>query len=59
MQVPALVLDCEPNIDFNRDVDAKREYVNFPLFSVNVYKISLSLNSILTKRISSFFVMKI
>ncbi|GER37831.1 deoxycytidine kinase [Striga asiatica] len=25
-KVPALVLDCEPDIDFNRDVDAKREY---------------------------------
>ncbi|XP_009625493.1 uncharacterized protein [Nicotiana tomentosiformis] len=25
-KVPALVLDCEPNIDFNRDVEAKREY---------------------------------
>ncbi|GFP81409.1 deoxycytidine kinase [Phtheirospermum japonicum] len=25
-KVPALVLDCEPDIDFNRDIDAKREY---------------------------------
>lgn len=25
-KVPALVLDCEPNIDFNKDIDAKREY---------------------------------
>ncbi|XP_047321696.1 uncharacterized protein LOC124925668 [Impatiens glandulifera] len=25
-QVPALVLDCEPNIDFSKDVEAKREY---------------------------------
>ncbi|KAL0360060.1 UNVERIFIED_CONTAM: hypothetical protein Sradi_3690500 [Sesamum radiatum] len=25
-QVPALVLDCEPDIDFNRDIEAKREY---------------------------------
>ncbi|EYU28229.1 hypothetical protein ABFS82_14G319600 [Erythranthe guttata] len=25
-KVPALVLDCEPDIDFSRDVDAKREY---------------------------------
>lgn len=49
MQVPALVLDCEPNIDFNRDVEAKREYVNFPLFSVNAYIITLSLNSLLTR----------
>nr|CAB3452535.1 unnamed protein product [Digitaria exilis] len=24
-KVPALVLDCEPNIDFSRDVDAKRK----------------------------------
>ncbi|KAG0463311.1 hypothetical protein HPP92_019380 [Vanilla planifolia] len=24
--VPALVLDCEPNIDFSRDVEAKRQY---------------------------------
>ena len=28
-QVPALVLDCEPNIDFNKDIDAKRQYVFF------------------------------
>ncbi|KAJ4810862.1 Deoxycytidine kinase [Rhynchospora pubera] len=25
-KVPALVLDCEPDIDFNRDIDAKRQY---------------------------------
>ncbi|XP_031098388.1 uncharacterized protein LOC116002398 [Ipomoea triloba] len=25
-KVPALVLDCEPNIDFNKDIDAKRQY---------------------------------
>ncbi|KAJ0976926.1 hypothetical protein J5N97_012400 [Dioscorea zingiberensis] len=25
-KVPALVLDCEPNIDFSKDIDAKREY---------------------------------
>eukprot|EP01018_Ginkgo_biloba_P009684 Gb_04620 [translate_table: standard] len=25
-KVPALVLDCEPNIDFNRDIEAKQEY---------------------------------
>ncbi|KAG6607493.1 Thymidine kinase 2, mitochondrial, partial [Cucurbita argyrosperma subsp. sororia] len=25
-KVPALVLDCEPNIDFSKDVDAKRQY---------------------------------
>ncbi|PKA57348.1 hypothetical protein AXF42_Ash013535 [Apostasia shenzhenica] len=25
-KVPALVLDCEPNIDFNRDIEAKRQY---------------------------------
>ncbi|WOL03565.1 hypothetical protein Cni_G12285 [Canna indica] len=25
-KVPALVLDCEPNIDFSRDIQAKREY---------------------------------
>lgn len=25
-KVPALVLDCEPNIDFSRDIDAKRQY---------------------------------
>ncbi|KAK1371807.1 dNK domain-containing protein [Heracleum sosnowskyi] len=25
-QVPALVLDCEPNIDFNKDIEAKRQY---------------------------------
>lgn len=24
-QVPALVLDCEPNIDFSKDVEAKRQ----------------------------------
>ncbi|OEL29036.1 Deoxycytidine kinase [Dichanthelium oligosanthes] len=26
MQVPALVLDCEPDIDFNKDIEAKRQY---------------------------------
>ncbi|KAH9309095.1 hypothetical protein KI387_037006, partial [Taxus chinensis] len=25
-KVPALVLDCEPNIDFSRDIEAKQEY---------------------------------
>ncbi|XP_062101332.1 uncharacterized protein LOC133807177 [Humulus lupulus] len=25
-KVPALVLDCEPNIDFSTDIDAKRQY---------------------------------
>jgi hypothetical protein len=25
MQVPALVLDCEPDIDFNKDIQAKRQ----------------------------------
>ncbi|MCL7025051.1 hypothetical protein MKW94_019490 [Papaver nudicaule] len=25
-KVPALVLDCEPNIDFNKDIDLKRQY---------------------------------
>ncbi|XP_042434281.1 uncharacterized protein LOC122020425 [Zingiber officinale] len=25
-KVPALVLDCEPDIDFNRDVEAKQQY---------------------------------
>ncbi|KAM7507595.1 hypothetical protein LguiA_018048 [Lonicera macranthoides] len=25
-KVPALVLDCEPNIDFSKDIDAKRQY---------------------------------
>ncbi|KAG8389678.1 hypothetical protein BUALT_Bualt01G0003800 [Buddleja alternifolia] len=25
-KVPALVLDCEPDIDFTRDIEAKREY---------------------------------
>ncbi|CAN4119697.1 unnamed protein product [Withania somnifera] len=25
-KVPALVLDCEPNIDFNRDIEAKKQY---------------------------------
>ncbi|KAG6526096.1 uncharacterized protein LOC122047361 [Zingiber officinale] len=25
-KVPALVLDCEPNIDFNRDIEAKQQY---------------------------------
>ncbi|CAK9314016.1 unnamed protein product [Citrullus colocynthis] len=25
-KVPALVLDCEPNIDFSKDVEAKRQY---------------------------------
>ncbi|PKI54118.1 hypothetical protein CRG98_025482 [Punica granatum] len=27
-KVPALVLDCEPNIDFSRDIDAKRQYAS-------------------------------
>jgi len=27
-QVPALVLDCEPNIDFSKDIEAKREYAS-------------------------------
>lgn len=27
-KVPALVLDCEPDIDFSRDVEAKREYAS-------------------------------
>ncbi|XP_071712787.1 uncharacterized protein [Rutidosis leptorrhynchoides] len=25
-KVPALVLDCEPNIDFNKDIEAKQQY---------------------------------
>ncbi|OMP12208.1 ATP binding protein [Corchorus olitorius] len=25
-KVPALILDCEPDIDFSRDIDAKRQY---------------------------------
>ncbi|CAN6881975.1 unnamed protein product [Brassica oleracea var. botrytis] len=25
-KVPALFLDCEPNIDFSRDIEAKRQY---------------------------------
>ncbi|GLT77571.1 hypothetical protein SLA2020_491410 [Shorea laevis] len=25
-KVPALVLDCEPNIDFNKDIEAKKQY---------------------------------
>ncbi|PKA62530.1 hypothetical protein AXF42_Ash009417 [Apostasia shenzhenica] len=25
-KVPALVLDCEPNVDFSKDVEAKRQY---------------------------------
>ncbi|KAJ0087231.1 hypothetical protein Patl1_07765 [Pistacia atlantica] len=25
-KVPALVLDCEPNIDFSRDIEAKKQY---------------------------------
>ncbi|KAF6139408.1 hypothetical protein GIB67_026250 [Kingdonia uniflora] len=25
-KVPALILDCEPNIDFSKDIDAKRQY---------------------------------
>ncbi|CAH9126289.1 unnamed protein product [Cuscuta epithymum] len=25
-KVPALILDCEPNIDYNRDIEAKRQY---------------------------------
>lgn len=24
-QVPALVLDCEPNIDFSKDIEAKSQ----------------------------------
>ncbi|XP_075496538.1 uncharacterized protein LOC142533596 [Primulina tabacum] len=27
-KVPALVLDCEPDIDFSRDIEAKREYAS-------------------------------
>ncbi|XP_022718259.1 uncharacterized protein LOC111276749 [Durio zibethinus] len=27
-KVPALVLDCEPNIDFSRDIEAKRQYAH-------------------------------
>lgn len=27
-KVPALVLDCEPNIDFIRDIEAKRQYAS-------------------------------
>ncbi|KAK4803924.1 hypothetical protein SAY86_003741 [Trapa natans] len=27
-KVPALVLDCEPDIDFSRDVEAKRQYAS-------------------------------
>lgn len=27
-KVPALVLDCEPNIDFSKDIEAKREYAS-------------------------------
>ncbi|KAI9082916.1 hypothetical protein K1719_035059 [Acacia pycnantha] len=27
-KVPALVLDCEPNIDFNKDIEAKRHYAH-------------------------------
>ncbi|KAK1300026.1 hypothetical protein QJS10_CPB13g00906 [Acorus calamus] len=27
-KVPALVLDCEPNIDFNTDIEAKRQYAH-------------------------------
>ncbi|KAI4320193.1 hypothetical protein MLD38_033699 [Melastoma candidum] len=27
-KVPALVLDCEPNIDFSRDIEAKRQYAS-------------------------------
>ncbi|XP_071731358.1 uncharacterized protein [Rutidosis leptorrhynchoides] len=25
-KVPALILDCEPNIDFNKDIEAKQQY---------------------------------
>ena len=25
MQVPALILDCEPDIDFSKDIEAKRQ----------------------------------
>uniref|UniRef100_A0A0A9FQQ6 Uncharacterized protein n=1 Tax=Arundo donax TaxID=35708 RepID=A0A0A9FQQ6_ARUDO len=27
-KVPALVLDCEPDIDFNKDIEAKRQYAH-------------------------------
>lgn len=27
-KIPALVLDCEPNIDFSRDIEAKRQYAH-------------------------------
>ncbi|KAL9664758.1 hypothetical protein QQ045_020165 [Rhodiola kirilowii] len=27
-KVPALVLDCEPNIDFSKDIEAKRQYAH-------------------------------
>ncbi|XP_028796991.1 uncharacterized protein LOC114752402 [Neltuma alba] len=27
-KVPALILDCEPNIDFSRDIEAKRHYAH-------------------------------
>ncbi|XXG73561.1 hypothetical protein AAC387_Pa07g2459 [Persea americana] len=27
-KVPALVLDCEPNIDFNKDIEAKQQYAH-------------------------------
>ncbi|KAK4741053.1 hypothetical protein SAY87_024641 [Trapa incisa] len=27
-KLPALVLDCEPNIDFSRDIDARRQYAS-------------------------------
>ncbi|MQL88316.1 hypothetical protein Taro_020865 [Colocasia esculenta] len=28
--VPALVLDCEPDIDFSKDIEAKRDHLFFP-----------------------------
>ena len=28
-KVPALVLDCEPNIDFSRDIEAKPVAIEF------------------------------
>lgn len=44
-QVPALVLDCEPNIDFNKDIEAKRQYDNtshmMPSCFMHVYLFSV------------------
>ncbi|PHT45684.1 hypothetical protein CQW23_14842 [Capsicum baccatum] len=40
--VPALVLDFEPNIDFNRDIVFKRQYVNFPSSFANIYLVLLN-----------------